>query len=415
MKMTLNFTVLILCLLLITGCPFLNIVTNRDDQSETNYYPEIIWKKDNNYDITNHLDSLMDGSILYTPEFSTNGMSATDLSTGELLWRNSELYGFKTKPVCWNDYIICFRDSRPDLVFYNKKTGEIVAKASTQSIEGSSSFPLQGKRIKSIDDDIFITGVITYNDYTQISNRLYKISLKGLTIPNTEEQEVKAELLFDYQKNGTFRVKPLFEDNRIYTYFGGAGRKVPEDQSPKNLSEHHQSDLSVACYSIDGNLIWNTPLEKCGWIGISQEVLQFFNGDKLFLTGADGVALLDKATGDIIYEKSCDGGWEYITIDGDYAYVPWCNYLKCFHIPTGELVWEDQNLYTRDCKPIIYGDHVYVVDSDALRKFDKRTGKLLGVNENLGVPGYRSQRYMPHRDDILYILQRERIVAVRMD
>ena len=411
MKIILNSTILSLLLLLISGCPFLS----GNSQSQTNYYPDIIWNGDNDYYITNHLDSRMDEEILYTPEFSTTGLSATDLDTGKLLWRNSEYYGFETKPVCWGDYVICLLDSKPDLVFYNKKTSEISGKVNIQSIEGSAHFPQQGYWLKLIENDLYIGCLLTYNDYTEISNRLYRISLNDFSLPSIQEQEIQAELLINYQKNGTLRVEPLIENNRIYVYFGGAGRKIPEDQSPKNLSEHHQSDLSVGCYNLEGTLIWSTPLKKCGWIGGGTEVIQFFNDDKLFLTGADGIALLDKNTGETIYEKSCDGGWEYITIDGDYAYVPLFNYLKCFHIPTGELVWEHQNLYTRDCKPVIYGDHVYVVDSDALRKFDKRTGKLLGVNEKLGVPGYRSQRYMPHRDDILYILQRERIVAIRMD
>jgi outer membrane protein assembly factor BamB len=210
-------------------------------------------------------------------------------------------------------------------------------------------------------------------------------------------------------------VAPVFEDGKVYIFQGGVGGKAQEESS----DGYQQSDIRLGCYDLDGNPIWETTPDSVGWTGIGVALLQFYEEDYLFIGCSDGLILFNKTNGEIIYEKSHDPldmqFDSYYTFDGEYVYTTAYTHFRCFHVPTGDLIWQDDKNYSRDCKPIIYKNHVYVVDSDALRYYNKKTGKLLGENHDLGLPGYGYQRYMPWKDDILYILRTEEIVAVRME
>jgi hypothetical protein len=409
-----NFLSLILGVALM-GCSWLN--PPEEENSRNTLDPDIIWDQNIDFRILNKIKATLDGDNLYLP-LSGYGLSLVNVDNGETIWWNNEIYAMGTNVAIMNNRIYNvfeyeYEEGLGNFFVYDQLDGTLLGRYWFEECIDDDAVIVDGEWLEIYGNYLYFALDSPY--YEDQLAKVFRIDLQSLELTDASEIPIiQKEIFFSDNSELTFSTRPIFEGDKVYLLSGGIGTKIPEDEAITKRGQYHQSDVRLRCLDLSGNILWETGFEHTGW-AVYGDGLRSYEDDKLLLAAHDGLALLYKDTGEIIYEK--EGYWAdtYLTIEGEYAYSTIYNDLKCFHIPTGELIWTDTINYTRDCKPIIFNNHVYVVDSDALRMYDKSTGELLGVNYDLGVPGYRWQRYMPFRDDELYILKTEKIVAIRME
>ncbi|QEN03536.1 hypothetical protein EW093_02080 [Thiospirochaeta perfilievii] len=399
------------------GCSYYPI----KGSSNNTFEPIIVKQMDNNYNNTNLYESLLVVDVLYISEVLDNGLSKTNLTTGELLWRNSEVDP-STNPALWEGFIVSLvytvyeEEQDYNLYFTDQNTGEIIYKFRFKDMMDNPEVGLNGYWSVIHNNKLYFSTCDTSNSFSDEAIKLSMVDISELDFTNSEPDAIVPEVILQGSRlDSLFRTQPLFNVDGMYILSGGAGSSIPEDQEVTETSDYHQSDIKLYALDNEYNKLWERGFEYAGWVGANAYHLQFYDEDYLYLATSDGAALIDKNTGTIIYERVGNYSSNYTTIDGEYGYSTIYGFLKCVHIPTGDIIWNDEIKYTRDCKPVVYGNKLYVVDSDALRVYNKKTGQLLGKNEDLGVPGYRWQGYMPYNNDILHILQTEKIVSIRME
>ena len=399
--------VLILCGAALLGCSLFA------EKTPATWQPDILWELEG-FDYIGSPPSRLDykNNLLLLPGFDTSGLNCVDISKGTLNWNNSDYGFFDTQPVIWNNYVIITSDSNADanIIFYNKETGEIAGKYAVTQMKDTTkiNFDYWAKVV----NNIFYFTIHSY-DKSIAKTGVYSINLSALTFNSEESIDIEPDLFAgagDYQRCFT---APVFDEDTVYVYKDGAGVLV-EDGTELEQGEYYQSHVELTAYNYEGEIQWTTGFDYCGSASLGAHQMQSY-GDYLFIADWSGMALVRKEDGEILYEKPgmwCGG---FFTIEGDYAYTTVYFSLYRIHIPSGNIEWSDMINFTRDSKPVVYKDKLYVVDSDALRCYNKKNGELLGVNEDLGVPGYRVQWYIPYIGNTLYIPQMEKIVAIRME
>jgi len=412
---------------LIIGAAFIGCSGWLDEPDPSDFHPEVIYEFSDEFSFSNGIDNYFEGNILLVNRglwwgddgFIKNYFMKVNLETYKVIWKNNQFKYDSTNPVIWNNFAIfsAYKTNEGEggfnFAFLDLETGEtrarfVLSRELTEEYHG-----IHGFWLKVIEDDLYFAS--RANDPEGYHVKFNRLNLKTLSMERENIQSITPEVLYTYTNASLMRTEPVFEKEYIYLHLGEAGSKVPDDQPKTQQSQYHQGDIKLLKMDLQGNLLWETGFEHTGWIGDASKALTLFKEDQLFLPTYFGAALVDKNTGEVIYDKPghyCSGR---MTLEGDYAYMTGWQSLNCVYVPTGEIIWTHDIEFTRNCKPILYGDRVYVVDSDALRVYNKKTGELRGVNYNLGVPGYRSQGVMPYIDDILYILQTEQIVAIRME
>lgn len=414
-KVCLQIIVLIVFNLSICGCSFLQ-------QEE---FADIAWET-SGYGNDGNFDGCLGNGVLYQPEAYVAGISATRIADGNRLWQITDKFKPKTEPIISGErlYIFSeavnteFKNTKPYLFVFNKNTGTIVARVTLTEEPGSG----QGRWwLACYQGWVYFCYYTNYNTPTQVISisRLQESAIQEI---GDVEQLINPSLFL--QTSSPFQIpadKILFDKDRCFVFFSGIGWRGP---LPEGLSMtdgyYPQEAIRVVCTDLDGVVQWESNLKYTG-NGMGGTHRLVMNNDRLFIADWSGAACLEKSNGNVVWESAGMFCAIRFVLKGNRLFSsgykpegPDAGSLYCLNADTGAIVWSQSTRFSLDSNPIIMHERVYSVMSDALRVFNKDTGELLYENKDWGIPGYRSQGYVPQEGNIIYLPRENDIIALKL-
>lgn len=407
-----------------TGCPF---PVPEEISEEKQILYETVFRHPIDYPYGASMVPISGGDLFASGD---SGVRALSVEDGTLRWLTPVLNPI-TDMVLMEDYL-CFAayriDQKQHLWVLDKETGDIRGKLKISIPEDVPIlYPDQPIYIFNqwmVTDGARLIFPVNYDhpSYPYRCHGIFSYELNESDLQGETETEVVIRPLVLSSERQWVSSRPLLDGDTAYVYIGGFGTPRPAGPLPEGGQEgYFYTQDQVKVYAVDvltGNVLWTASPRYVGWLpfcGVQTD------GTRLFIGDASGLLALDKATGEILFERPPDAPVAdnaiadlFMTYSDGKLYTTRLGKLYCFEATTGKTLWTDENPYTRDSNPVVYGDRVYLADPEGLRAFNKNTGKRLGIDRSLSVGGYRIQGYMPYEGDMMYILRDQEIVAVRL-
>ncbi len=166
-------------------------------------------------------------------------------------------------------------------------------------------------------------------------------------------------------------------------------------------------------------------ITRAGLRAWSDWPLTYLDG-RLIVLDPIGFGIIDSATGQILVDRGVyyaggeyAGGYFY---DGKVYYTNGStdenedtpNNIICMDTTTGEAVWMNSFPGSHGSNPVCYEGITYVFSQDCLRVLDARTGKLLGVDDDIRGDIWQIANIVTY-GDLAIVKYMGRIYAVRMN
>lgn len=360
-------------------------------------------------------DCLLEEGVLYVIEPLAGGLSATRIADGSLVWRIDDLFVAAVNPVSVGGclYVLTAQIEHegvtvPSLLYLiDKADGSIRARVSLQA-----PAPLESLDYRMLLHEGDLVLMLRYNLDEVNHDGLWRVPLDSIALQNDTVQELAPEF-WKVNEGQSIVAMPLFANGRTYLYYQGRGWKGPwTGEGPMPIGYYPQEVVRVQCLEADGSLVWETHLDHAGMPTVGSHTM-FVDQGRLYLADWAGRACLDAGSGEVIWEQAGESAESRLVLQGGRLYSTINLSNKCFDARTGDLVWEHLTPYTEDSNPIVWQDHVYVANADALRVFDL-DGTLVAEIEEWGLPGDRMQGYVPILDDTLYLPQTRQLLALKL-
>lgn len=393
---------------------------NNEDNKEVSNQIDILWKI-SELNVSSNFNSIIDGNLLF---FAGNSISCIDLNIGKTIWTNQDKIKVDSHLEV-NDKFV-FTLEAPDLdkqevgniTVLNKKTGErvgIIVPSILCFDYGDKAVQFSEWWVEEYKNNLYIP--IRSRDIN-IDSGIYKIDLNELTMDALNKSYVQPELILKITEKQRISSRPVFDKNRAYFYVGGSGPLYVEGGYHLYENCYTQDVVRMLCTDLKGNIFWDRGFEYIGCVVGGNNNFKLVD-NTLYIADSSGIAAIKNKTGEVIFEKKIEYdsgslGVEYLEYSNKKIVYSFNNYLKCSNSRNGKVIWEFDTKYTNSTNPIIYGNIVYNVDPDALRGFNIKNGKKVYENTSLGISGYRTVGYIPHKDDVIYIMKTNEIIAVKI-
>lgn len=376
-----------------------------------------VWKT-TGFAVTSSRDSLVHNGVLYLPESLRQGMCAIRLSDGVVLWRFSNIFNANTNPVLHEGklYVTSRRRSGVPCTLWiiNSENGVILGRLELD-INSADTNLIQYEGWLALHENTLYFPISCFNDADHGPSGIYRLDLLSLPSYGEDPVPVAPDLFLPSGQFQRESVYPVFDEDRVFVYFGGLGWSgaLPEGEELLGRKYYPQSAVRLYALTYDGTIIWETGFDHAGEVFAGGKRL-LLSDNTLFLADSSGRAAVNKVTGDLLYEKKGVSGWQRMTLENNRIYAAFDLELRCYDLATGNVLWINRHDYTRDANPVIWKNRLYMVDSDALHVYNKNTGLLLGRERSLGIRDYRDAGYIPHVGDIMYVPKTEELVAIRL-
>lgn len=390
---------------------------------------DIVWKTPVT-GLSGNYSSVIEGNILYYVDQGLESLdyscevSAIDLNSGNKIWQNINIDHKIGSNIAINEEDIFVIDNPNEetreiggIIVIDKKTG--VKKGYIQPSNLFFDYDDKAVQIKEwwvAEHKGFLYFPVDSRDVNVMSG-YYRISLDSINLNPSKKSYIKPELVLNITKKQRISTKPLFEGDRAYFYIGGAGPLYIENDYHLFENCYTQDVVRMVCIDLEGNIIWDRGFDYLGAVVGAGYNFKLDN-NILYAADTSGVAAVNKNTGELLFEQSTDYdqgsfGVDYLTYSNGKIFYCMDNYLKCSDATSGKLLWEFNTGYTNMTNPIVFGDLVYNLDQSALRAFNIHTGNIVYQNEDLSI-SLRLPGYIPHKDNVIYIMDNYEIIALKM-
>lgn len=368
--------------------------------------------------------------ILYLPQ--TGGLIAVRLADGSEIWRSIGTTSPASELLLIGDYLLfaaySFKEPdstalRLDLWLANRHSGELLGKNSL----------LEPDFVATAD---WQTYYFQHNWMVHYQNRVYlplyflpspgRFAYLGIysfefdplrfSLSDTLEP-IQLRVFYPLNPRQSGRAKPVIEGSTMYLGIGGHGwRGAKPPGIPMEDGYYLQEDVRIAAVDLAktaDNILWQNSPAYAGFVSGRAPLLS--TADRLYYIDSSGLAVLQKNNGVMIYENPLSG-MDFPVLEDDVLYAPRVDgRMTVIRASDGTLLWEDvSGIHNRESNPVLYGDRLYIVDSDGLLVFNRADGRYIGRQSSLGTPGDRIPGYMPYLGNILYIPQTDRLLAVQL-
>lgn len=420
----LSLSLLLLSLsILFIACPFF------PEPGDGNLKFDVLWEAPM-YSVHNSYASILHENTLYVQQGS--GMIAVDITDGHELWRTvgSDKVSPYSEMLLIDDYLLFVGISygedgklRRDLWLMNRHTGSLVGRNKLVCpdfipVAEWDYYFYQYDWIESYGNRI-IMPIMKMMDPGHFAHLgVYEFDFNpALFTMDDDKEPIELECVYKFKERQDGQVRPIIENNIMYQYVCGSGWRgaLPEGDELED-GFYYQKDVHVVAIDLVTNtVLWKVNLNICGWASSHEHLL--LEDQILYIADYRGRAAIDTQNASLLYEYS-GGTMGYSAYDDGILYYPFVDAtLRAYRPSDGKLLWEHQPeeyIHNRETNPLFHGDRVYMVDPEGLRAYNKKTGKYYGLQESLGAPGNRIPGYIPFKDDIIYIPQTTRLLAVRL-
>lgn len=411
----------------LTGCSAMN---PGDPMEDSPLVLERVFSFSEGYEPQPSTESLLHAGVLLLVQ--TEGLVALDAQTGEVKWRFKGA-PLSTRPVVVEDTWVVFPElprsgwNNQSLWVLKLDTGEIAGRLRLRWPEDlDPPGSLYGPFIW--ETWIAASGPTLYMPLSYLPPTLAPVKYRGIFRFTLEKDSLQADRVTDihpqlllsstpYQE---LTARPAFTADRAYFFLNGSNVELP-DSEPRNEDNFRRSDVRLVAWSLSQDReLWSRGFSYLGhktWNPLTVQEGRIYLGD------FKALACVESSDGTLVWEKGVapwDGSFYFsdmaLRVVGDRVFSTVIDNFHCFSAFTGELQWsfEEPLDYTLDSNGEVFGSRVYLATPTGLKVFDTVTGRLVGEDTGLKIPGYRIQGIMPRGGDMLYLLRNEELVAVRM-
>ncbi len=358
---------------------------------------DIIWSRETGS--TDNQPMMIRDGILYYAEYyaSVNGFTAIDPATGGIVWQDIGRGTASCLPIFFENGLIGYIDGTH--IFLYNANGSFYRHIQTDNAgysrvsDGASYGTTMLFASKAY-------GIVYFDVETDVEYRSgeYFVSPKQL-YPNPPDDDADGDIRW---------ITPLVQGDVLYSGVN------PVWMEP---GVFFAVDLATK------NVLWETNGEYLhSWSDWPMTYL----GGRLIVLDPIGFGIIDAATGEILVERRAYYGGGYYAggyfYDGKVYYTNGStaenedtpNNVICMNTATGEAVWMNSFPGSHGSNPVCYEGITYVFSQDCMRVLDARTGKLLGVDDDLRGDIWQIANIVTY-GDLAIVKYMGRIYAVRMN
>lgn len=396
---------------------------------------EVLWETPM-YSVVSRNGHVLHDDVLYIQQGS--GIIAVDANTGTKIWETvgADKVGPYSQLLVIDNYLVFVGmslDEENDLCRHlwlmNRLDGSLVGRNKLVCpdfvpVADWDFFYYEDNWILSYNNKLIlpVLRMATEGTFKFLGIYEFEFSVDSFSLDN-DIDPIVMEPLYSLEPRRSAWTKPIIDGNLMYTYVGGHGWRgpLPPGGDREDQRYYYQEDVKVVAINLDTkNTEWEAPMGILGDQSSTEHMILVNN--ILYIADYIGHAAVDVRDGSVVYENEENNrfgfmrGWR--TYDDGILYYPMRDAtLTAVRASDGKILWSHQPeeyIHNRESNPLIWGDRVYMVDPEGLRAYNKKTGKYYGLQESLGIPGNRIPGYIPFKDDIIYIPQTDKLVAVRL-
>ncbi|QEN04433.1 hypothetical protein EW093_06885 [Thiospirochaeta perfilievii] len=376
----------VLLLILLSSCSLILDKIFKKDEEIKNISIPLKWTLDVRTTSSNKI--LVVDNIGYRRN-PREGLIAFSMESGELLWDKTDNIDMYNSPLYVGGHIIAIDGSLPELLLLNPTTGE-VEKRIFLTLDGVNRYPDNEKnQFMHSGYYIFSVGTTLYwgTRYCETSDGiplgLVSIDIVDDVKLNSSNENIGTITVLhenDLSYKESIEGSIYIEDDTAY--FGSNASDFNNEWRPK----YYALDL------IKGDILWETEVDKLFGGGAQYN---FYNrGDNLFLSDIRGFGLIDKSTGELLYEVSPGSGDDsggfvvdnlFYSTNGSFSYSAiQRDNVQCVNMDTGEQVWGDLSIdFTLGARPVVYGGYLFVGSQKNFYIFDAKDGTLVAKSSDV--------------------------------